>query len=453
MDQIEGLREPPHSREAEQAVLGSMLLNNESYERVHWLQAKDFYSQQHRLIFGAMLKLIASGKPADVITTAEELKAEKQAEEAGGLAYLHSLAQGVASTANIHRYAEIMKVKSVSRELAAAAVVAGDLAYDNSLPVSEKIDRVQQMLMAVQYENVKDPQPAAQTVPAHREVMRKRHQREIVGVPTGFVDLDARLHGLQGGDLIIVAGRPGMGKSSLAFQIAEQAAMKGNAALCLSMEMSRLQCTDRAIARLSGFALDSILTGDAYGRAGLEEAYDLYGSLPLFLDDQPALTVTQAKAKARALKRRHNLKLVVVDYIQLMRARGQDRNNEISNITQGLKSLAKELDLPVIALSQLNRKCEERQDKRPMMSDLRDSGAIEADADVVLFIYRHEQYYPDDLEWRGIAEVIIGKHRQGSVGHVPLTFLGQNTAFKNFGGTMPERNRRTSSREHAGIDE
>lgn len=440
--EIEGLRLPPFSEQAEQSVLGAMLVHNSAYDRVHWLASNDFYQQRHREIYGAILKVIGNGKVADTITVMEQLRSDNLLQDAGGLSYLHLLVTQVPSAANVHHYATIVKDKAVRRGLLEALMVAQDGVWNQARPVSELLDEVTNRLLDVAKDTSKEPRNAAKATEAHVDVMRRRRNNEVVGIPTGLADIDKKLRGLQRGNLVILAGRPSMGKSVLAFEIAENAAAKGFKALCLSMEMTETETTDRAVSRMSGIPLDEIINGQAFESHRLEEAYNLYGSMPLWIDEQPALTPMQAKAKARAIKRRHGLDLVVLDHLQLMRGRGQDRNAEIGNITGALKAMAKELDVAVVLLSQLNRKCEDRNDKRPLMSDLRDSGNIEQDADVIMLMYREEYYYPDEQDWHGIAECNIAKNRQGTTGMVPLFFRGSCVMFGNFMGNLPERRKR-----------
>lgn len=442
---IAQLRVPPHSIEAEQSVLGGLLLDNEALDRItDLISEKDFYRSEHRLIFQQMSRLLERGKPADVITVSEAIEQAGLTDETGGLAYLGELAANTPSAANIRRYAEIVRERAVLRHL----VVAGDeIATDALNPLGrdakELLDTAEQKVFAIAEMGARSQQGFVHINPLLTQVVERiqeLHDRdnpsEITGVPTGFTDLDSKTSGLQPGDLIIVAGRPSMGKTAFALNIAEYVAVDvGLPVAVFSMEMGGTQLAMRMLASIGRLDSHRVRTGrltdDEWSR--LTYALGKLHEAPMHIDETGGMNPTDLRGRARRLKRQvGKLGLIVIDYIQLMGTtrQGENRATEVSEISRSLKALARELEVPIIALSQLSRKVEERTDKRPMMSDLRESGAIEQDADVILMMYREEYYKPDTPD-KGMAEVIIGKQRNGPTGTVNLAFLGEYTRFEN----------------------
>jgi replicative DNA helicase len=440
--QAELLRVPPQSVEAEQSLLGALLLDNAGFDRVaDVLTAEDFYRREHRLIFRAITALIEESRPADVVTVSEYLERTGSLENAGGLAYLGSLANNAPGTANIAAYAQIVRSRAVLRRLIEAAGEIAEQAYNpEGRSAEEVLDLAEKRILEI----AEKGRGAGGFTPINKLLSQAidridqlyRSNSAITGVPTGFTDLDEMTSGLQPSDLIIIAGRPSMGKTSLAMNIAENAAVGHKIPVAVfSMEMPGSQLAMRMMASLGRINAHRVRTGrltdDDWPR--LTSAVSLLNEAPIFIDDSPALTPMELRARARRIKREHGLGLIIVDYLQLMQSSEtiENRATEISNITRALKSLAKELNVPLIAMSQLNRSLENRTDKRPVMSDLRESGAIEQDADVILFIYRDEVYNEDSPD-KGVAEIIIGKQRNGPTGKVRLTFLGEYTRFENY---------------------
>ncbi len=437
------LKVPPQSIEAEQSVLGGLLLDNQSWDRIaDIITTDDFYRREHRIIFHAISALCEENSPADVVTVSEWLERSGDLETAGGLGYLGSLANNTPSAANIVAYAAIVRESSVMRELARAASDIGNAIYaPEGRSANELLDLAEKRIFDISEKGHRrgDFQPLntllSKAVDRIDELFRSKSS--ITGVATGFTDLDDMTSGLQASDLIIIAGRPSMGKTSLAMNIAENAAVGHKIPVAVfSMEMPGTQLALRMMASLGRINAHRVRTGklddDDWPR--LTSAVSLLNEAPIFIDDTPALTPMELRARARRLKREHGLGLILIDYLQLMQSTERTEENratEISNITRALKGLAKELDVPVIAMSQLNRSVESRTDKRPVMSDLRESGAIEQDADVILFIYRDEVYNKDSPV-KGTADIIIGKQRNGPIGDVRLTFLGEYTRFENY---------------------
>jgi len=441
---VDALKVPPQSIEAEQSVLGGLLLDNSAFDIVaDKLTADDFYRREHRLIFRAVGELCQENSPADVVTVSEWLEKTKELDAAGGLAYLGSLANNTPSTANIAAYAEIVRERAILRQLIQAANDISNSAYSpEGRNAAEVMDVAQARIFDITEKGARrrggfQPITHLLTQAVDRIDQLYRSQSAITGVPTGFTDLDGMTSGLQPGDLIIVAGRPSMGKTSLAMNFAENAAVGQKLHVAVfSMEMPGSQLAMRMMASLGRINSHNIRTGklDDEDWPRLTSAVTLLNEAPIYIDDTPSLTPMELRSRARRLKREKGLDLIIVDYLQLMQGTDsgvENRATEISNITRSLKSLAKELHVPLIAMSQLNRSLESRNDKRPVMSDLRESGAIEQDADVILFIYRDEVYNEDSPD-KGTAEVIIGKQRNGPTGKVTLTFLGQYTRFENF---------------------
>jgi replicative DNA helicase len=452
---LSGVRTPPHSIEAEQSVLGGLLLDNPAWDRIaDLLGADDFYRHDHRLIFQAIGRLLEADKPADVVTVFEALQSSGRIEEAGGLVYLSSLAQNTPSAANIRRYAEIVRDRAVLRRL----VTAGDEIATSALSPQGRdtraiLDEAESLVFRIAEEGARGRQGfvemdrlLTQVVERIQELFERANPSDVTGVPTGFADLDSKTAGLQPGDLIIVAGRPSMGKTSLALNFGEHVALdQGLPVAVFSMEMGASQLALRLLSSVGRIDQQRLRTGRLQDGdwPRLTEAIRKMHEAPLYIDETPALTAIDLRARARRLARTcGKLGLVIVDYLQLMSASsvGENRATEISEISRSLKALAKELSVPVVALSQLNRTVESRTDKRPVMSDLRESGAIEQDADVILFIYRDEVYNPESPD-KGVAEVIIGKQRNGPIGRVNLRFGGEFTRFDNLapghGGGAP----------------
>ena len=444
-DEVARLRVPPHSVEAEQSVLGGLLLDNSAWDRVgDLLGESDFYRYEHRMIFTAMASLVNVTKPADVITVFEQLQSLGKGEECGGLAYLNALAQSVPSAANVRRYAEIVRERSVLRKLVAASDEIATQAFNpQGRPVSQILDDAESKIFRIGEEGSKSRQGFQnmdQLVVQLIDRVNELHENgaeEVTGVRTGFYDLDRMTAGLQAGDLIVLAARPSMGKTALALNIAEHVAVKeGLPVVVFSMEMGAAQLALRMVGSLGRIDQQHLRTGalrdDEWGR--LSEAVEKLQKVSVFIDESGSLTPSELRARARRQARQcGQLGLIVVDYLQLMT--GSDSSDEnratvIGEISRGLKSLAKELKCPVIALSQLNRGVESRTDKRPMMSDLRESGAIEQDADVIMFIYR-DDYYNKESKEMGVAEINISKQRNGPTGTFKLTFLKPLTKFDN----------------------
>lgn len=437
-------RVPPHSAEAEQAVLGGVLLRPQiMHVLVDQLRPDDFYLPAHNVIFGAFVELYQKSAPIDLVSVAEHLKNTNALETAGGTVYLGDLAQAVVSGANAEYYATIVRDKSLQRGLITACSRIIGNCYDTSRPVDELLDESEQAVFAIARRTAgKEFSPTSSLVQTVFDDLVRLHSRKdvITGVTTGYGKLDKLTAGLQPSDLIIVAARPSMGKTAFALCMSLHAAVHQDVPVAVfSLEMSKEQLVQRMLAvwakvDLSKMRRPSLLNDDDW--LHLQEAADVISRAPIFIDDTPALSTLELRARSRRLKAEKGLGLVVVDYLQLMRTsrRTDSRELEISDISRSLKGLAKEMDVPVVALSQLNRKVEERGDKRPMLSDLRESGAIEQDADVIMFVYREDVYKyqkPEERPTRGEAEVIIGKQRNGPVGSVRLMYLSPYTSFED----------------------
>jgi replicative DNA helicase len=442
----EALRVPPQSVEAEQSVLGGLMLEGQAWDRVaDKITEADFYRKEHRLIFRAIGALAEESSPADVVTVSEWLDKHQELQNAGGLAYLASLANNTPSAANIGAYANIVRERAILRNLIHTATRISGSAYSpEGQSASDILDFAERSIFDISEQGAHRrggfaPLKTLLTKAVDRIDTLFRAESAITGVSTGFKDLDDMTSGLQPGDLVIVAGRPSMGKTSLAMNIAESTAVGSKLPVAIfSMEMPGEQLAMRMMASLGRINAHKVRTGklddDDWPR--LTHAIGMLAEAPMFIDDTPALTPLELRTRARRLKREHGLGLIVVDYLQLMQApeSSENRATEISGITRSLKGLAKELSVPVVALSQLNRSLEQRPNKRPVMSDLRESGAIEQDADVIFFIYRDEVYNEDSQD-KGTAEIIIGKQRNGPTGKVKLTFLGEYTRFENYTNT------------------
>ena len=437
------LKIPPHSIEAEQSVLGGLFLDKDALIKVaERVQADDFYRQDHRIIYKAVLALDDDGKPFDLVTVAEWLESHQQLDEAGGLSYLAALAENTPSASNVGVYADIVRKRSVLRQLISATVKINETVFNpQGLSSEQVLDLAEQTVFEIAeqenrgkraYQNIKDLLVSA--LDRVDEIYRKK--TPITGIASGFDDFDERTAGLQKSDLIIVAGRPSMGKTAFAINIAEHAAIKEELSVAVfSMEMPGEQLAMRMMSSLGRVDQHKVRTGKLQDEdwPRLTSAVTLLKDKNLFIDDTPALTPAELRARCRRIAKEYKLDLIIVDYLQLMQIPGtsENRATEISEISRSLKAMAKELKVPVVALSQLNRSLEQRPNKRPVMSDLRESGAIEQDADVIVFIYRDE-VYNDDTPDKGMAEIIIGKQRNGPIGTVKLSFLGQYTRFENY---------------------
>ncbi len=441
---LESLRVPPHSIPAEQAVLGGLMLDDEAWDRVaDRVVAEDFYRREHQLIFRAMAALSESNQPLDVVTLAEELERRAELNDVGGLPYLGMLANDTPSASNVSAYAGIVREQSVVRQLIKVGNRIADSGFrPEGRKVHQLLDEAENQVFQIAEQQAKgragfQPIKKLLTNTVNRIEELFASDSAITGVSSGFNDFDDRTSGLQKSDLIIVAGRPSMGKTTFAMNLAENVAISSGLPVAIfSMEMPGEALTMRMISSLGRINQQAVRSGklddDDWPR--VMSAVSLLNNAKLFIDDTPALTPTEVRARCRRLmKESGQLGLVVIDYLQLMQApeAGENRTTEISMISRNLKALAKELNVPVIALSQLNRSLEQRPNKRPVMSDLRESGAIEQDADLIVFIYRDEVYNEDSPD-KGKAEIIIGKQRNGPIGTVNLTFQGQYTRFDNF---------------------
>jgi replicative DNA helicase len=439
---IEQLKVPPHSIEAEQAVLGGTLLAERGFEEVaDRVTEEDFYREDHRLIWRAICELNDVNSPLDAITVTEWFEANGLIDRVDGGGYIVQLTNTTPSAANIRAYADIVREKSILRSLIdVGSLITGNAFGSDGRNSKELLEEAERAIFAIADRG----QRAGQGFVSVQDTLDQAFERiqelvaqdgDITGIPTGFLDLDRKTAGMQDSDLVIVAGRPAMGKTTLAMNIAENAAIKSGVPVAVfSMEMSSLQLVMRLFSSLGQIEQNRLRTGnlDDMDWPKLTSAMNLLRRSKIFIDETPALSPAELRARARRLKREHDIGMVVVDYLQLMQVPGskENRANEIAEISRSLKALAKELHLPVIALSQLNRSLEQRPNKRPVMADLRESGSIEQDADLIVFIYRDE-IYNEDSPNKGKAEIIIGKHRHGSTGTVELQFQGPWLRFAN----------------------
>ncbi len=439
----ENLKVPPHSIEAEQAVLGGLMLDNGAWDQIaDRIDEDDFYLYDHRIIFRAVSELADKNQPFDVVTLSDRLEQRKELSDSSVLAYLGTLAKDTPSAANITAYADIVRERSVLRQLITVGTTIIESGFNPDGRDSKALlDEAEQKVFRIADQGAHKKQgfrsikTLLKTTVEHIDMLFEKDD-PITGIPTGFSDFDEMTSGLQAGDLVIIAGRPSMGKTSFAMNMAQYCAVKQQASVAVfSMEMPGEQISMRMLSSLGRIDQHRLRTGKLLEEdwPRLSSAVSMLTDVPLFVDDSAALTPTELRARARRLKREHDLKLIVVDYLQLMQVSGNSENRatEISEISRALKALAKELSVPVIALSQLNRSLEQRPNKRPVMSDLRESGAIEQDADLIVFIYRDEVYNEESPD-KGTAEIIIAKQRNGPIGTVRLTFLGQYTSFENF---------------------
>lgn len=431
-------RIPPYSNEAEQSVLGILLRAGDKIDTaLEIIRAEDFYNPIHSDIFRAMVSLSAKSAPIDLLTSIEELRKMGKLEEIGGVAYLGDLSNKVVTTLNIEYYLQIIKDKSILRQLIEASAQTLDYAYEDSEEVGTILEFAEKGIFDISQDlHSKGLSPIKEVLIDTFDVLEKRMESDesLTGVTSGFIDLDNKLSGFQKSDLVLLAARPSMGKTALMVNFALNAAIAGKKVAVFSLEMSQNQLAQRMMSAMSHVDLQKIISGklESEDLPRLLEGISVLQQFNISIDDTAGITPLELKAKARKLKAKEGLDLIVIDYLQLMEmgGRNENRTQEISAISRNLKAIAKELDVPVIALSQLSRATEVRQDKRPILSDLRESGAIEQDADVVLFLYRDEYYNPE-TEKRNIGEVIIAKHRNGPTGAVELTFLGQYTKFVN----------------------
>ncbi len=433
---------PPQNTDAEQCLLGAVLLENEALSSaVELLRQDDFYYESHRIIYGCMIDLFNRNEPVDLITLSEVLKKKGKVDQVGGAAYLADLTEKIPTAANIEYYAKIIKEKSILRSLIKTATEIASKAMKGDDQVETLLDFSEKSIFSITEHQIKPSfYPLKEIITTSFKQIEELFEKKelITGVSTGFTDLDNLTSGFQRSDLIIIAGRPSMGKTAFCLNIAQYAAYENNTPTAIfSLEMSKEQLALRMLcseARVdnhklrSGYISESDWSKLAMGAGKLADT-------KIFIDDTPGISVLEMRAKSRRLKSEHGLGMVIVDYLQLMsagRTRSDGREQEISEISRSLKALAKELNIPVLALSQLNRRVEDRTIKKPQMSDLRESGAIEQDADVIIFIYRDEVYHPDSEEAKGTAEIIIGKQRNGPTGEVRLAFINEYTRFDNF---------------------
>jgi replicative DNA helicase len=440
------LRVPPHSIEAEQSVLGGLMLDNTAWDRVGDVVAvDDFYRDDHRRIFRHIARLIEQSRPADVVTVSESIESSEDKDKTGGITYLGQLAQNTPSAHNIRRYAELVRERAVMRRLVSVGNEIADSALNPSgKEVGQLLDEAESKVFEIAEagnrgrEGFKDiHQLLSQVMERVDMLFHRDNPSDITGIPTGFHDIDQKTSGLQEGDLVVIAGRPSMGKTAFALNIGEHVAVENRLPVAVfSMEMAGTQLAARMLGSIGRLDQHKLRTGRLTDEdwSKLTNAVGKLHDAPIHVDETAALNALELRARARRLHRQYGkLGLIIVDYLQLMSAstHGENRATEISEISRSLKALAKELHVPVVALSQLNRSLEQRPNKRPVMSDLRESGAIEQDADLILFIYRDEVYNPDSPD-KGKAEIIIGKQRNGPIGSVDLTFLGQYTRFESY---------------------
>lgn len=440
-----GSRTMPHDDVAEQSVLGGMLLSKDAIaDVVESLRASDFYKPAHETIYEAILSLYGHGSPADAITVADELKKRGELTRVGGASYIHTLIASVPTAANAQYYAEIVKEHAIMRRLIEAGTKIAQLGYANETEVDTLVDQAQAEIYAVTDGNAKEDyvsfsEALEETI---NEIDANSNRPDgVYGVPTDFIEFDELTGGLHGGQMIVIAARPGVGKSTLALDIARSVAIHHQmTTVFFSLEMSRTELAMRILSAEGKISMGRLKKGDldTEGWTNLATLQGRIDSAPLFIDDSPNMTLMEIRAKCRRLKQRNDLKLVVLDYLQLMSSgkKVESRQQEVSEFSRSLKLLAKELDVPVIALSQLNRGSEQRTDKRPMVSDLRESGSIEQDADMVILLHREDMYNPDS-ERVGEADMIIAKHRGGPTRTIPLAFSGKYSRFNNMANEAP----------------
>ena len=430
-------RIPPHSVESEQSILGSIILDKDAIITVaETINPRDFYKEAHKIIYESMLSLNSNNEPIDLITLIEELRKEGHLDNIGGISYLTSLSTIVPTTSNVKYYANIVKEKSVMRQLIKASNEIINLGYDASTDVQEILNKAEKSIFDISQEKSGDDiQPINAVLQDTFDMIEKlcTEKKEVTGITTGFKDLNKKINGLQRTDLILLAARPAMGKTAFSLNLVQNAALKGDASVAVfSLEMSKEQLVQRMLSAQSNVELSKIKTG-TLGESDWPRIIDgmaVLSEAKIFIDDTPGIKISEIRSKCRRLKMEKGLDLILIDYLQLMEGEGKNENRqqEIAKISRSLKILAKELDCPVVALSQLSRSPELRKDHRPILSDLRESGSIEQDADIVMFLYRDE-YYHDDSEKKNIGEVIVAKNRHGETGNVELVWFGQVQKF------------------------
>ena len=430
-------RIPPHSVESEQSILGSIILDKDAIITVaETINPSDFYKEAHKIIYESMLSLNSNNEPIDLITLIEELRKEGHLDNIGGISYLTSLSTIVPTTSNVKYYANIVKEKSVMRQLIKASNEIINLGYDASTDVQEILNKAEKSIFDISQEKSGDDiQPINAVLQDTFAMIEKlcTEKKEVTGITTGFKDLNKKINGLQRTDLILLAARPAMGKTAFSLNLVQNAALKGDASVAVfSLEMSKEQLVQRMLSAQSNVELSKIKTG-TLGESDWPRIIDgmaVLSEAKIFIDDTPGIKISEIRSKCRRLKMEKGLDLILIDYLQLMEGEGKNENRqqEIAKISRSLKILAKELDCPVVALSQLSRSPELRKDHRPILSDLRESGSIEQDADIVMFLYRDE-YYHDDSEKKNIGEVIVAKNRHGETGNVELVWFGQVQKF------------------------
>ncbi len=437
------LKVPPNSIGAEQALIGGLMLNAQAWDKIaDVIVGEDFYRKDHGVIFAAIANLVEGGSPCDVVTVSEHLDGRGELDQAGGLEYLATLANETAGAANARAYAKIIRETSTLRALINAGnEISGNAFTSGERNAAQIVDEAERLVFEIAEKGSRGRRgfkSLKQILPEAVDRIDLLHQSEgsITGISSGYHEFDKLTAGLQAGELVIIAGRPSMGKTTLALNIGENAAIGSKVPTAIfSMEMPSQQLAFRMISSLGRVDQTHLRTGNFPDEdwSRINTAVQLMSEAPIFIDDTPSLSPTEIRARARRLHREHGLGLIIIDYLQLMQVEGskENRATEISEISRSLKALAKELEVPVIALSQLNRSVEQRADKRPVMSDLRESGAIEQDADLIVFIYR-EEVYNQDTPRKGIADIAIAKQRNGPIGDFPLTFVGRYTKFENW---------------------
>ena len=432
-------RIPPHSVESEQSILGSILLDKEAIITVtETIQPEDFYKEAHKIIYECMMKLNNKNEPIDLITLTEELKKQGHLEDIGGISYITSLSTIVPTTSNVKYYADIVKEKSVLRKLIKVSNDILNSGYDSSIKVEDLLEKAEKKIFDISQEKSSEDFQSINSVLMDTYDMIEKlytNKEDITGITTGFDDLNKKTNGLQRTDLILVAARPAMGKTAFSLNLVQNAALKGNASVAVfSLEMSKEQLVQRMLSAQSHVELKKIKNGslDENDWPRIIDAMSVLSNASIYIDDTPGIKISELRSKCRKLKIEKGLDLILIDYLQLMEGDGgnESRQQEISKISRSLKVIAKELNCPVVALSQLSRAPEQRSDHRPMLADLRESGAIEQDADIVMFLYRDEYYHPDS-DRKNIGEIIIAKNRHGETGSVELVWLGEIQKFAN----------------------
>jgi len=432
-------RIPPHSVESEQSILGSILLDKEAIITVtETIKPEDFYKEAHKIIYECMMKLNNKNEPIDLITLTEELKKQGHLEDIGGISYITSLSTIVPTTSNVKYYADIVKEKSVLRKLIKVSNDILNLGYDSSIKVEDILEKAEKQIFDISQEKSSEDFQAINSVLMDTYDMIEKlytNKEDITGITTGFEDLNKKTNGLQRTDLILIAARPAMGKTAFSLNLVQNAALKGDASVAVfSLEMSKEQLVQRMLSAQSHVELKKIKTGnlDENDWPRIIDAMSVLSNANIYIDDTPGIKIGELRSKCRKLKIEKGLDLILIDYLQLMEGDGgnESRQQEISKISRSLKIIAKELNCPVVALSQLSRAPEQRSDHRPMLADLRESGAIEQDADIVMFLYRDEYYHPDS-ERKNIGEIIIAKNRHGETGSAELVWLGEIQKFAN----------------------